>query len=212
MFTYKIVDCVGLTGQIVLLDLVAVVAGAALAVVACSVYRSGRRRKRKDTLEALGKWADDTRQARRDVTRVLVENEKNEVTEVQAKALLGGPDSTLKDKYGTALDESERRKLGDQVRDILNGLEMIALGVQMDVYDRVVLRRMGRSVIARTYKQLEHYIKCMQNEEAEKAKKRKWTEKRQAHPYKELDTLYRKIDGAGLIETLEAERSRPEGV
>lgn len=212
MFTYKIVDTVGLTGQTIFLDAIAAVAGAALAVMALIVYRTGVRTKRKDTLEALGKWVDDTREARRDVTRVLVDKEKNEVTEEQAKALLGGPGGELKDKYGTALDESERRKLGDQVRDILNGLERIALGVQKDVYDLVVLRRMGRSVIARTYKQLEHYIKSMQNEEAQRAKKRKWTEKRQAHPFKELDTLYRKIDGSGLVETSEANQGTPEGV
>jgi hypothetical protein len=211
MFTCKIIDTVELTGQTIFLDATAAVASAALAVMAFIAYRTGVRAKRKDTLQAFGKWVDDTREARIDVARVLVDKEKHEVTMEQAKALLGGPDGELTDKYGTTLDESERRKLGDQVRDILNGLETIALGVQKGVYDRVVLRRMGRSVIARTYKRLEQYIKYIQNEEAERAKKRKWTEKRQAHPFKELDILYRKIDGAGLIETLEAEQAA-EGV
>ncbi|MEE6176805.1 DUF4760 domain-containing protein [Mycobacterium sp. 050134] len=209
MFTYNIVDTVGMTAQTIFLDAIAAVAGAALVIIAFSTYRTGIRARRKDTLDALGQWANDTREARGDVTRVLVNKDKNEVTAEQAQALLGGPDGKLTDKYGTALDESERRKLGDQVRDILNGLETIALGVQQGVYDRAVLRRMGRSVIARTYKQLEHYIKCMQKEEAERAKRRRWTEKRQAHPFKELDALYVKIDGPGLIETLEAERSQP---
>ena len=70
MFTCKIIDTVGLTGQTIFLDVIAAVAGAALAVMAFNAYRTGVRTKRKDTLEALGKWVDDTREARIDVVDV----------------------------------------------------------------------------------------------------------------------------------------------
>jgi hypothetical protein len=130
-------DFVGLTKQTILPATIAAVAGGALVVTALSAYRTAARTKRKDTLEAWIKWSDDTRGARRDVTRVLG---AGKVTLDQAEALIGGPGGELRDKHGTLLEESERRKLSDQAQDILNGLERLAVGVQLGIYDVAVLR------------------------------------------------------------------------
>jgi len=189
------VESVGLTEQTIFLSSVAAVAGAALVVIAFSVYRAGARTKTKDTLEAWAKWADDSREARREVSRVLVKGEEDnkKLTSEQAAALLGGPGGKLKDKYDSLLDESERRKLANQIRDVLNGLERLAVGVEKGFYDLAVLRILGKSVITQTYKQFEPYIELTRKKDPAKTA-----------AFKELSTLYRRTQGPMLINAMRA--------
>jgi Domain of unknown function (DUF4760) len=191
MFTHWIADFGDQTRQTIFPAAVAVAAGGALVVTALSASRAAARVKRKDTLEAWVKWSDDTREARRDVLRVLGEEQ---FTPDQAKALAGDAGDELRDKHNTVLDEAERRKLSDEVHDILNGLERLAVGVRLGIYDVAVLRRMGRTIIALHCERFEPFIKVKQNA--------KPTTERGSGPYTELAVLYRMIEGPRLIKML----------
>lgn len=158
---------------------VATIVAAALVITAVSAYRASIRTKRKDTLEAWNRWLDDTSDARRNVSRRLG---TKDLSQPQAHALLGAPGSLLKDQQRTALGELERRQLRNDILDILNGLESLAAGVRVGVYDVAVIRVMGRSIIARTYKRFERYITAMREEKS--------PDKRQPYAFTEVAVLY----------------------
>jgi Domain of unknown function (DUF4760) len=170
----------------------AVVGGGSLFVAAIAAYGAVARSRRKDTLEAWVKWSDGTIDARRELTRVLG---AKTITDEQAKALT--EDVQLLDKNGAPLDNDAREKLRGQVGDVLNGLERLAVGVELGIYDEAVLRLIGGTIIARTYERFKPYITARQEDTFKD---------RQTRAYKELKTLYSLIEEPHLLATLHGNR------
>jgi len=171
-----------LTRESIFTAVAAAVAVGALFVASYSAYSATVRAKKKDTLEAWNSWSDDYRAARRELTRDLG---MGEISDEQAKALVVG-DTELKNKQGTTLSEEKRKLLDDHVCDMLNGLERLAVGVELGIYDEAVLRLMGGTIIARTYERFEPYIDATRQANS--------TRKRQSRAYTELTVLYHLIE------------------
>lgn len=167
---------------------------AALFVAAFSAYSGVVRSKKKDTLEAWSKWSDDSRVARTEVSDIFG---LEEITVDQAKALAG--DFEMKDKDGRGLTIEKRQEMrGYVAHDILNGLERLAVGVELGIYDEKVLRLLGATIIARTWERFEPYVKAKREQGSNKA--------RQSKAYTELHVLYQIMEEPRLIQTLRGSR------
>lgn len=161
----------------------AAIAVGALFVTAFSAYASANRGKKKDTLEAWNTWSDDHREARRRLTRELG---MSEISEEQATALADPTRARLKNKDGDVVSDETLKQLRGDVCDMLNGLERLAVGVELGIYDEAVLRLMGGTIIARTYERFEPYIDATREAGS--------TRKRQSRAYTELTVLYNMIE------------------
>lgn len=171
------------------------VAVGALFVTAYSSYSGSTRAKKKDTLEAWNQWSDGSRAARRRVTRLVG---VDEFTEAQGKALATGASQQLSGKDGVILNEEQFNELKDDVHDILNGLERLAVGVELGIYDEAVLMLMGGTIIARLYERFEAYIEALRKSES--------TKTRQSKALTELTILYHMMEEPRLKKTLEGNR------
>lgn len=180
------------------------IAVGALFVTAYSAYSAAVRVKKKDTLEAWNKWSDDHREARRRLTRELGEGE---ITEEQARILADDTPKPpavkpsrryrnqaastqsvpqLKNRRGEAMPDEVVRRLQNDVDDVLNGLERLAVGVELGIFDEAVLRLLGGTIIARTYERFEPYIDAVRESSS--------TKKRQSRAWSELSVLYHMIE------------------
>ncbi len=167
---------------------------AALFVAAYTAYSAAVRGKKKDTLEAWSKWSDDSHVARAEVSRVFG---LEEITVEQAKALAG--EFEMKDKDGRGLTVEKRQEMRRYVaQDILNGLERLAVGVELGIYDEKVLRLLGATIIARTWERFEPYVREKREQGPDK--------KRQSKAYTELHVLYQIMEEPRLIQTLRGSR------
>lgn len=164
-----------------------------LFVAAASAYSAVIRAKRKDTLEAWKAWSDGHSQARRYVTDVLG---AAEISDAQALALTAN--HTLQDKNGKDLSSDDRQKLREHIADILNGLERLAVGVELGIYDEDVLRLIGGTIIVRTFERFEPYIINRRT--------RATTRTRQSRAYTELEVLVKMIESTTLKERIQGDQ------
>lgn len=185
----------GLRKEAVVPAIAATAAIGALFVTAYSAYSTAARARKKDTLEAWREWSVSSRDARRRLTSALG---MEDITKEQGKALAVG-DELLGSK-GETLTGPEYTQIKDDVRSTLNGLERLAVGVELGIYDEAVLRLMGATIIARTYERFEPFIVALRESES--------TKQRQSKAYTELSILYQMMEQPRLTEMLQGNQQK----
>ncbi len=145
----------------------AVIALASLVTVTFATWMNWRATRRQATLEAWTKWSDDTVAERKLISKMLG---PRELTSAQAQALAHGsselPTRPIRIlgvivRRGTApplFTDTERANLVHAAVAVLNGLERLAVGVELGVYRRAVLVDAGGTIIKRTFERFEPYI------------------------------------------------------
>jgi hypothetical protein len=123
-------------------------------VTAVSTTALWRRQKRQPTIEAWTSWSDNTLDLRKLLTQHLG---PNSISSTQARALVL-KDAPLLDKEGQALGQEIRADIGDSLAVLLNGLERLAVGVRVNVYDAPTLQDLGATIIVRTWERFEPYV------------------------------------------------------
>lgn len=132
----------------------AVVALGSLLVTAVSAMAVWRRQKRQATVEAWTNWSDNTVDARRCLSSHLG---SGKISTDQARAL-ADDDRPLVDKNGNPLDADARMEVLENLVTVLNGLERMAAGAELGVYDSRMLRKLGATIIVRTHLRFQPYI------------------------------------------------------
>ena len=85
------------------------------------------------------------------------------------------------DCSGNPLTKDERQNLRHHVSEVLNGLERLATGAILGVYDRRVLKAIGGTIIARHWERLQPYVQERQTSSNKDI--------RQERAYIQLETL-----------------------
>ncbi|WP_182111670.1 DUF4760 domain-containing protein [Actinotalea sp. JY-7876] len=159
----------------------AVIALASLVTAATSTLASWRRNKRESTIDAWAAWSESTADARKMITLHLG---RKQVSAQQAAALLQ-KGMALTDQSGQPLTADTRLELKHSVTLVLNGLERLANGVAVGVYDLGTLARLGGTTIVRSHERFDPYIDILRRTEVK--------ELRQERAYVALDGLAREL-------------------
>lgn len=131
----------------------ATIATLSLALTAWNIYLSSRRRRRQATLEAWIAWSAATVEARMSITRFLG---TGVITATQAQELV--EKTALHDHNGNVLSSDQRAEVGNATVLVLNGLERLAVGVDLGIYDIKTLSMLGGTIIKRTRDRFAPYI------------------------------------------------------
>ena len=131
----------------------AVAAVLSLASTALAAYNAFARTRRKDTLDAFSAWSDKHYDARVSLSKRLG---SPVISQEQAAALVGA--GTLLDREGEPIAQLEKQSIREDLCAILNGLERLAVGVNLSIYDERVLRKIGGTIVVRTHTQFGRYI------------------------------------------------------
>ena len=120
---------------------------------AFNLAASWTRTRREATIKVWTEWSDSHYKDRRKVTMVFGEVA---MTEAQGQALVNG--GILHDAYGVALTDRQKAEAANALVSMLNGLERIAVGVELGVYDLATLSNLGGTIFARTFERARPYI------------------------------------------------------
>lgn len=123
-----------------------------LAITSWATWRAARHQA---TLEAWTAWSDDCIDARKHLSQTLG---MKVISDEQAKALADDA-LVLHDKAGAALSPDDRRLVIYNMIRVLNGLERLAVGVDLGIYKRDALVLVGGTIIKRSYERFEPYIR-----------------------------------------------------
>ncbi len=156
-----------------------------LVVTAVSTTALQRRQRRQATVEAWIAWSDNNADGRRCLSNYLG---VNKITTEQARGL--ADESDLISKTGEVLSAEDRRQVIESLATILNGLERIAVGARLRVYDPEILRRLGATIIVRTYVRFEPYIEYRRTTQD--------LDRRQARAYLALTKYVAELRRSGL--------------
>ena len=129
------------------------VATISLVLTAFSTMSGWARTKRAATIEAYHRWNSDTIEYRKTVFRLIGDQA---LSPDQGRALVDRrplPDIVL------ANGQQDQDLLAECIRSTLNGLERIAVGCDMGVFDPTTLRRLGGTTVARCFVRWEEYVK-----------------------------------------------------
>lgn len=133
----------------------ATVAVLSLVSTAVSTGISTRRQRRQATIEAWARWSDATVDHRRNVQRILG---NDPFTGAQARALIDREGAPLLGRDRTEVPATDVAVVKHAISQILNGLERIATGVEVGVYDEMTLRILGGSIIVGHFRRAQTYI------------------------------------------------------
>jgi hypothetical protein len=131
----------------------AAIATVSLALTAWNTFLNARRRRRQATLEAWIAWSAATVDARMSITRFLG---TGVIFATQAQALV--EKTTLQDHNGKELTADQHAEVGNATVLVLNGLERLAVGVDLGIYDIKTLSMVGGTIIKRTRDRFAPYI------------------------------------------------------
>ncbi len=161
-----------------------------------SLASNWRRQKRAATLAAWTEWSDSTTPARRRLTRAL---DVYALSDEVGRAL--AEESPF---YGGTIDLRDDAVRGRVTKDlvrVLNGLERLAVGVEMGIYDLDTLRRVGGTIIARQWERGKSYATARRTLADEK--------RRQERAYLALEGLSTRLESKRLREeSLNLDRRR----
>ena len=131
-----------------------VIALSSFIVLATSSWSNWKAARNQATLEAWTDWSDRCTDARRLLTITLG---LKAISDEQAKSLAttGAP---LNDLAGKPVPNAEKQAVMDAMMLLLNGLERLAVGVDLGVYKRDVLIAVGGTIIKRCYERFEPYV------------------------------------------------------
>ena len=138
------------TGTAPVVSLGVAVSAAAFVSTGMSSLFSYRRSRREATLDAWIKWSDENHKARVQLTADLG---PRQITK-QAQSLVDAHTQLLNQKEVS----EDLRKIIANMTSVLNGLERLAAGVLLDVYDLRMLRNLGGTTVVRTVDRFQPYI------------------------------------------------------
>jgi len=136
----------------------ALIALASLLVTITGLAANWRRQKREATLKAWAEWSDNSLPARR---ALLSSIGRQALTEDVGLALANG--TPLPADCPVGLTEQNRSDVRKDMLKVLNGLERLAVGEMVGVYDAVTLRKLGGTIIVRAWQQAEPYVSARRN-------------------------------------------------
>lgn len=139
--------------------LAALFALAGILATTAGVIANYRRTKRRETLDAWMAWSESSRPHRGVVAKVFG---PRKMTDAQARSLILN-EGTLVDVNGRDLDPEERRTARNSLSAVLNGLEGLAAGAYLGVYDVRTLAAVGGTIIVGTLRRYEPYVRLRQN-------------------------------------------------
>ncbi|MGB3762428.1 MAG: DUF4760 domain-containing protein [Ornithinimicrobium sp.] len=162
---------------------------ALLSLVATSVSLSfnWRRQRRESTLAVWIEWSDKNNAARRTATRLL---SMQALTAIVGRAIADNAPVVEGDIDLT--DPAIRGEAGRAVVSILNGLERIAVGVNLGVFDASTLRELGGTIIVREFERNRAYIDARRTATNEL--------RRQANAFTALESLVNDFNSRRLRE------------
>lgn len=135
------------------------VAAAAVALISLIVlmmtsWNTWTATRKQATLEAWSAWSDRTAADRKLLTDTLGAH----ALSTEQGAALADRAKTLHDLRGEEVVGDEREKIVHALAQVLNGLERLAVGVEVGIYRRRVLVHVGGTIIKRSYERFEPYI------------------------------------------------------
>jgi hypothetical protein len=169
-----------------------------LVVAATASVMNWRRQKREASIKAWIDWSDSRFESRK-ITQKFFGDKP--LSAEQGLALVAR--KGLKNKDGEECDHDTLAQVGNAVVHILNGLERLATGWNLNVYDAKTLRALGGTTIVGMYKQYGKYVWARRTAEDEAERRR--------NAFVELHRLVRAIQMADLSDTkreLDNERIR----
>lgn len=131
----------------ILAALLAVLGLIASAVTAAANFR---RQRREATLTAYNKWSDDTLNTRIELRKCL----GGAVLSDDLGAELAG-DPTLETRR---FDDSAIERITKDIVVVLNGLERLAVGVNLGVFDLLVIRQIAGTIVIRYWNWFQPYV------------------------------------------------------
>jgi hypothetical protein len=145
-----------------------VVALISVVVAASGVIANYRRSRREATIKAWTDWSDATIEDRRTMTRYFGLGALNretgfDIVKMGPQGLHGRAPETLRpDELKNAKERATAT--GAMVR-VLNGLERLAVGVEVGVYDFATLNRLGGTIVVRHFERSQTYIEARRTAE-----------------------------------------------
>ena len=109
------------------------------------------RQRREATMKAYSEWSDSTWLIRKKLQQMLGDGV---LSEAAAAELVGAPGAAR------TMPKKDRSELVNEIGSVLNGLERLAVGVELGVYDIVTLRRLAGTIVVRYWERFETYIKA----------------------------------------------------
>jgi hypothetical protein len=159
----------------------AVIALLSFALLAVTSYANWRASRHQATLEAWNAWSKSSMRSRRLLSARLG---LKVISDEQAHAL-AHEGVTLTDVDGNSLSTKRKQKVLDNMVHVLNGLERLAVGVELGIYRRDVLILVGGTIIKRTYERFEPYIEIRRTTTQ--------LEKRQERAFAQLSALVSQV-------------------
>ena len=129
--------------------LAALVAVVSLTSSAINSAANHRRQLREATLKAYSDWSDSTLDQRVSLRESLGEKA---LSQSIAAELAGDPNASQE------LTDEVRTTVRKEIVEVLNGLERVAVGVELGVYDLVTLRSLAGTIIVRYWERFEPYV------------------------------------------------------
>lgn len=153
-----------------------------LIVTATGITANWTRGKRQSTIEAWVIWSQGSLPERKVITKYFG---TQALSDEQGQALV-----ELKELPEIA--NQDRDRVAECIRNVLNGLERIAVGVEFGVYDLPTLRALGGTTIVRTFERSEAYIKYRRAASDETV--------RHVKAFVSVEDLVRRLESTSLLE------------
>ena len=153
------------------------VALASFVLLALTSWANWRSTRRQATIEAWNAWSEGCTEARRRLSRTLG---MRAISPEQARALASQGEALL-NLEGKPMTQDEKQAVLNDMVEVLNGLERLAVGVRLGLYRREVLVLVGATIIKRTYERFEPYIVFRRTSPD--------SDKRQERAFNQLDLL-----------------------
>ncbi|WP_285115124.1 DUF4760 domain-containing protein [Leifsonia sp. fls2-241-R2A-40a] len=154
-----------------------VIALASFVLLSLTSWANWRSARRQATIEAWNDWSEGCTEARRRLSQTLG---MRTISPDQARAL-ATQGETLFDRDGKPISHDDKQAVLNDVVEVLNGLERLAVGVRLGLYRREVLVLVGATIIKRTYERFEPYITFRRTSPD--------SDKRQERAFSQLDLL-----------------------
>jgi len=183
----------------------ALIALVSLTSSAIGAAANASRQRREATLKAYSEWSDTTWDTRKKLQMRLG---NGVLDEGLAAEIVGAP------RAGRTLPKHERISVASDIATVLNGLERLAVGVELGVYDLVTLRRLAGTIVVRHWQRYESYVMA-RRKLATATDRQKVVFLSLENVAAELEALHAKEDKRALDEerliALESQPSVPDG-
>lgn len=132
-----------------------VIAALSLVLTGFAVSSAATRQRRERTIDAWHSWQEDRAKDRRLLEKCLG---ADAISEAQVAELRQRPIVTFSAYGGVALDPKGTIELRDGLVRILNGLERLAVGCELGIYDTKTLGLLSNRIVTKTVGRYDKYL------------------------------------------------------